>query len=429
MSNFVNHKLLVLGGRPIGTVEIVKYAKSKGAYVIVCDYLPVDKSPAKRIADECWSYSTSDVDLISKKAKNCGVTAVITGSHEFNILKTIEVCERLKLPFYCTKQQWEICQNKIKFKELCSKFNVPTARTYKLPKYKNATSKNDIDFPVIVKPSDSSASRGISVCHTVDDLTHGIDVALKESTEKKFIIEKFLDGEEIMIFYTIQNGHSHLIGICKRFTNNTYGGDVPLPELYYFDIKYLQPYKKNIDSNVKKMFDSIGLQNCVVLLQAFFYDNNFYVFEMSLRINASQEYNLTSSLLNFNSLEMLVDYSMTGKFGTEKISNFVDPYWGGKFVCILPIVLNIGKIQVIEGINLIRDHENVVSVNVFGGDKEEITKEMFGSMNQVHIRIYIAAGTKSDMMNAVNFVNKNIKILDESCKDMVLFNFNHDQLV
>ena len=46
-------KLLVLGGKPIGSVELVERAKELGAYVIVADYLPIEQSPAKRIADEC----------------------------------------------------------------------------------------------------------------------------------------------------------------------------------------------------------------------------------------------------------------------------------------------------------------------------------------------------------------------------------------
>ena len=48
---FANKKLLILGGKPIGSCEIVEYAKSEGAYVIVTDYLSKNMSAAKRIAD------------------------------------------------------------------------------------------------------------------------------------------------------------------------------------------------------------------------------------------------------------------------------------------------------------------------------------------------------------------------------------------
>ena len=42
-------KLLVLGGKPIGSVEIVRRAKELGYYTIVADYLPIEESHAKKI--------------------------------------------------------------------------------------------------------------------------------------------------------------------------------------------------------------------------------------------------------------------------------------------------------------------------------------------------------------------------------------------
>ena len=40
-------KLLILGGKPIGSTEIVNYAKKRNIYTIVADYLPDEESPAK----------------------------------------------------------------------------------------------------------------------------------------------------------------------------------------------------------------------------------------------------------------------------------------------------------------------------------------------------------------------------------------------
>ena len=80
-------KLLVLGGKPVGSVDIVNYAKSIGCYVIVADYLDVKDSPAKQIADECWNVSTADLDTLAKKAKLARIDGVFTGAHDFNIDK------------------------------------------------------------------------------------------------------------------------------------------------------------------------------------------------------------------------------------------------------------------------------------------------------------------------------------------------------
>ena len=44
-----NKKTLLVLGTSVGSVEIVKYARNEGAYVIVTDYLPLEKSEAKNM--------------------------------------------------------------------------------------------------------------------------------------------------------------------------------------------------------------------------------------------------------------------------------------------------------------------------------------------------------------------------------------------
>ena len=105
-------KLLVLGGKPVGSVDIVNYAKSIGCYVIVADYLDVKDSPAKQIADECWNVSTADLDTLAKKAKLARIDGVFTGAHDFNIDKAQKLCKILGLPFYATEKQLEETLNK-----------------------------------------------------------------------------------------------------------------------------------------------------------------------------------------------------------------------------------------------------------------------------------------------------------------------------
>ena len=94
--------------------------------MIVTDYLSEEASPAKRLADESWSVSTGDVDTLVDLARINGVDAVVTGKNEFNISKTIELADKLKLPFYNSKYAWEICSNKDQFNLNAEKF--PTSK-------------------------------------------------------------------------------------------------------------------------------------------------------------------------------------------------------------------------------------------------------------------------------------------------------------
>ena len=100
VKKFTGKKLLLLGTNA-GTCDMVNYARSQGAYVIVTDNLPPEKSAAKLIADEAWQVSTADVDTLEKLATQNKVNGIFAGVSEFNLEKALTLCERLGLPFYC----------------------------------------------------------------------------------------------------------------------------------------------------------------------------------------------------------------------------------------------------------------------------------------------------------------------------------------
>ena len=61
-------KMLMLG-TSYGSIEMIRYAKKKGAYTIVTDYLEPEKSPAKYEADEYWMINTSELDFWRKSVE------------------------------------------------------------------------------------------------------------------------------------------------------------------------------------------------------------------------------------------------------------------------------------------------------------------------------------------------------------------------
>ena len=70
-------KLLILGGKPIGSCEIVNKAKEKGVFTIVSDYLVPEKSAAKQIANEYWDVSTAEVDILATKCIEEKIDAIV----------------------------------------------------------------------------------------------------------------------------------------------------------------------------------------------------------------------------------------------------------------------------------------------------------------------------------------------------------------
>ncbi len=101
--------------------------------------------------------------------------------------------------------------SKIFTKEICEKFNIPTA------KFKICKSKEDsfiflssFNFPLVVKADVLAAGKGVYICQNVDEAK----AAINEIFDGKFgradqaLIEEFLEGDE-MSFFIISDGVSY----------------------------------------------------------------------------------------------------------------------------------------------------------------------------------------------------------------------------
>ena len=66
MEMFARRKILILGGAAFH-VKLVKAAQELGAYAIVTDNLPADRSPAKQIADEYWDIDIYNISALVEK--------------------------------------------------------------------------------------------------------------------------------------------------------------------------------------------------------------------------------------------------------------------------------------------------------------------------------------------------------------------------
>ena len=114
---FAGKKLLVLGSN-VGSKDIVNYAKANGAYTIVADYLPKEKSEAKNYCDEDVLISTGDTEKLIEYISENHIDGVLAGIHEFNLIQAMKLCEKFSFPFYCNKKQWDLMQMKQNFHRL-----------------------------------------------------------------------------------------------------------------------------------------------------------------------------------------------------------------------------------------------------------------------------------------------------------------------
>lgn len=397
-------KLLILGGKPIGSTEIVERARKRGIYTIVADYLPEDESPAKAIADEQWNISVDQVDELAKKAVAEQINGVIAGVHEFCLRKAIQVCEKCNLPSWCTLEQWDNCSNKKGFKELCMKNGIDVARTYKL--------EDKIDFPVIVKPADSDGSRGFSICHNRDELEKGVQHALEFSTD--YLIEEFIQSDACIIHYTVVNGEVIFSGISDKHSRRLEGGSMVMA-LQTFPAKDQERYLKEVNDKAVRMFKSIGIKNSPIWIEAFNDGKRFVFNEMALRFGGSMTNYPVMYNTGMNQLELFIDAAL-GKAPEVKVNRKIeqkDNY------AILPIHLKEGRIRWIKGAEeLLADPkiEQLVLVHHVG---DEIKN--WGTAQQVFCYLHMTYKNEDEFAENIKKIKKTLLVENDDGSNMLYF--------
>ena len=143
MSNLRGKRLLLLGSN-LWKDNIKKYADDNGVYLIFAGQNP---GPLDSIADEFYRIDSTDASMMVPFIKEHNIDGVFMGGSELIISKACDYINKLGYPCCCTKEQWDVLQNKRSFKDCCRQYKVPT-----VPEFEENDVLVESDYPVIVKP-------------------------------------------------------------------------------------------------------------------------------------------------------------------------------------------------------------------------------------------------------------------------------------
>ena len=194
-------KILLLGGSAQQLVAI-KAAKELGYYTIVCDYLP--DNPGQYEADKFYATSTTDIEAVYEIAKEEQINGILAYASDPAALPAEIVAEKLGLPtnpaksvgILGLKYPWRKFLHDNGF--ACPKFYPFNPQT-PIDEIKNNI--KNFTFPFVVKPTDSSGSKGVTRLDDWNGLEKAISRADEYSRNKVLLVEEF-----------IQRGYPYVIG-------------------------------------------------------------------------------------------------------------------------------------------------------------------------------------------------------------------------
>lgn len=172
-------------------VPAIQYAKEEGYYVITCDYLP--NNPGHQYGDEYYNVNTTDKEAVLRLAKNLDLDAVLSYGTDANAPTQAYVCEHLGLSTNPYDSVF-LLTRKDKFRLFLKEnsFYVPKSNNFESYEVLSKAIA-DYQFPIIIKPVDSSGSNGISKVNNLEQLHDAYEKALQYSRSKTVIMEEFFE--------------------------------------------------------------------------------------------------------------------------------------------------------------------------------------------------------------------------------------------
>ena len=181
-------KLMILGGSRYA-LPLIEAAHRLGLYVITCDYLP--DNYAHRFSDEYCNVSIIDKEATLAAARRLEIDGIVSFACDPGVVTAAYVAEEMGLPNVGPYESVRILQNKGLFRRFLTEhgFTVPTARQYAAG---DTVDPSLFHWPVIVKPTDSAGSKGVTRVDDPADLPAAVAHALDFSHCSEFIVEDFI---------------------------------------------------------------------------------------------------------------------------------------------------------------------------------------------------------------------------------------------
>jgi biotin carboxylase len=411
----INKKLLILGANP-ETIPLIETAKSLGVYVIVTDFN--DNAPAKKYADKACNVDGLDISGLIDLCISEKIDGVMVGVADRLILPYFLVCNALGLPCYATKEHCDFFTNKGNFNELCARYNIKT-----IPNYNDEFQRGDISsikYPVFVKPTDANSGKGMSICHNELDLNNAVAKAKNNSNSKGYLIERYMECDDIFIYYTFKDGDVFVSAMADRFTTDKQGDVSRVCIEAKYPSKYVNLYFEVLHKKMIQMFTELKVKNGIFMISAFVEDNNIYIYDPGFRLQGEAPNIPLEAVCGFDQKAMLVNYALTGSMGDIDLIQFNNPYFNNKFTSTIWFLANEGKIAEIKGLDKLANDSKVIKIvqRLYAGDI--ITKEMIGTEAQVILRLYLFFNSSKELLEHKFYYQNLISVLDVDNNSMLI---------
>lgn len=252
-------KILLLGGSA-QQVTAIREAGDMGYETILCDYLP--DNPGQYAADHYYNISTTDREAVLNTARKEQIDGILAYASDPAAPTAAWVAEQMHLPGNPFHAVETLCSKHLFRSFLKSHgFNSPESFSYQnvADALKDASA---FPYPVLVKPSDSSGSKGVTLLKSSEGLQEAAEAAFSFSRAHEIIIEEYVQKSTPYLIggdLFIVNGKVVLWGLMNCYRDEQINPLVPMGKSYPPFLSDVQ--LRLVKETLQKMVSELPIQN------------------------------------------------------------------------------------------------------------------------------------------------------------------------
>ena len=255
-------KLMLLGGIRY-LLPVIEAAHKQGYYVITADYLP--NNIAHKFSDEYVNVNIVDKDAVLAIAKEKQIDGIMSFGVDPGVIAASYVQNSLGLPSFGPYESIEILQNKDKFRKFLTDngFNVPKAKSFSTAE-EALKEKEWYEYPVIVKPTDSAGSKGVTRVDCYEELHAALDYAFANSIKGNVIVEEFIEkrGYSSDTDSFSHNGELKMVTFsAQRFDNNAINPYAP--SAYSWPSTFTEEEEDYLKSEIQRLLTLLRMKTSI----------------------------------------------------------------------------------------------------------------------------------------------------------------------
>ena len=194
--------------------------------------------------------------------------------------------------------------------------------------------------------------------------------------------------------------------------------------LHVFPISCLELYRKTVEPSVLAMMKGLDLKYGAINFQGSVANDKFYFYESGLRMGGEQHYVFGKELNGVSTLDLMIEFSLTGKMDGADIMSLDNPVYSKPCVNYY-VTLRPGVITEIHGIDEVEKMPQVLQSVAFKSIGTKIDPS--NSLDRVIYRLHVMDDTNEKLAKTLEKISRTLRIISDTGEEMQLEELTYER--